>query len=200
MCHPLREYRSGIAYDSCQITVSKPAYHTSPVLLRSKNRARQGFSPTLYSRLGQANAGKGVRQQHSTQPHWPTRCFSERAMCACRIAARQSVKPLILMHCMQVRTSGFGLLNSIGRLSSIGTTFAAGALLDVALWAPLVLAAILLAVGSVAMMLLPESAGGEPDHQCAGPCECWFAIASRQPEYSHSCGHTTLHLRWPSIV
>ncbi|MEW5319852.1 MAG: hypothetical protein WDW38_010974 [Sanguina aurantia] len=58
-----------------------------------------------------------------------------------------------------VRTSGFGLLNSIGRLSSIGTTFAAGALLDVALWAPLALAAVLLAVGSVAMMLLPESAG-----------------------------------------
>lgn len=62
----------------------------------------------------------------------------------------------------QVRASGFGLLNAIGRMSSFVTTYAAGALLEVKLWAPLVVAAVLLALGSVAMMLLPEPAGAAP--------------------------------------
>ncbi|KAG2434782.1 hypothetical protein HXX76_007667 [Chlamydomonas incerta] len=58
-----------------------------------------------------------------------------------------------------LRASGFGLLNAVGRVSSFVTTYAAGALLDVALWAPLVVAAALLAAGSVAMLSLPEPAG-----------------------------------------
>lgn len=73
---------------------------------------------------------------------------------------------------VQVRSSGFGLLNSIGRLSSVATTLAAGWLLELAVWAPLVLAAALLAAGSVAMMLLPEPAGGAARgcHVCTMPC------------------------------
>eukprot|EP00798_Chlamydomonas_sp_ICE-L_P025299 gene25299-10953_t len=59
----------------------------------------------------------------------------------------------------QVRSTGFGLLSSVGRLSSFITTLAAGALLDLALWSPLVVAAVLLAAGSTAMMMLPEPAG-----------------------------------------
>ncbi|KAG2434884.1 hypothetical protein HYH02_012084 [Chlamydomonas schloesseri] len=58
-----------------------------------------------------------------------------------------------------LRSSGFGLLNAVGRVSSFVTTYAAGALLDVALWAPLVVAAVLLAAGSGAMLSLPEPAG-----------------------------------------
>lgn len=58
-----------------------------------------------------------------------------------------------------MRASGFGLLNAIGRVSSFVTTYGAGALLEVALWAPLVVAAVLLALGSLAMMMLPEPAG-----------------------------------------
>eukprot|EP00198_Chlamydomonas_reinhardtii_P010788 XP_001700125.1 predicted protein [Chlamydomonas reinhardtii] len=58
-----------------------------------------------------------------------------------------------------LRSSGFGLLNAVGRVSSFVTTYAAGALLDLALWAPLVVAAALLAAGSAAMLSLPEPAG-----------------------------------------
>lgn len=47
----------------------------------------------------------------------------------------------------------------MGRVSSFVTTYAAGALLDLALWAPLVVAAALLAAGSAAMLSLPEPAG-----------------------------------------
>ncbi|KAG1670420.1 hypothetical protein FOA52_010155 [Chlamydomonas sp. UWO 241] len=58
-----------------------------------------------------------------------------------------------------VRSTGFGLLGATGRLSSLVCTYAAGELLDVALWAPLVFAAVLLAGGSACMMRLPEPAG-----------------------------------------
>ncbi|GLC41648.1 hypothetical protein PLESTB_000693100 [Pleodorina starrii] len=58
-----------------------------------------------------------------------------------------------------LRSSGFGLLNALGRVSSFATTYAAGALLQSALWAPLLLAAVLLAAGSAAMLHLPEPAG-----------------------------------------
>ncbi|GAX81918.1 hypothetical protein CEUSTIGMA_g9346.t1 [Chlamydomonas eustigma] len=58
-----------------------------------------------------------------------------------------------------LRTTGFGLLGATGRISSLVTTYAAGALLAWKLWAPLVLAAGLLAAGSFAMMMLPEPAG-----------------------------------------
>ncbi|KAG2490792.1 hypothetical protein HYH03_010714 [Edaphochlamys debaryana] len=58
-----------------------------------------------------------------------------------------------------LRASGFGFLNALGRVSSFLTTYAAGALLDVALWAPLAVAAVMLAAGSAAMLSLPEPAG-----------------------------------------
>ncbi|KXZ54800.1 hypothetical protein GPECTOR_4g871 [Gonium pectorale] len=58
-----------------------------------------------------------------------------------------------------LRSSGFGFLNALGRVSSFATTYAAGALLERALWAPLALAAALLAAGSAAMLSLPEPAG-----------------------------------------
>jgi hypothetical protein len=58
-----------------------------------------------------------------------------------------------------VRSTGFGLLAACGRISSFLSTLAAGALLEVKVWAPLVMAAGLLAIGCVAMMTLPESAG-----------------------------------------
>ncbi|GFR50358.1 hypothetical protein Agub_g12568, partial [Astrephomene gubernaculifera] len=59
-----------------------------------------------------------------------------------------------------LRSSGFGLLNALGRLSSFATTYAAGALMEgAASWAPLLLAAVLLAAGSAAMLSLPEPAG-----------------------------------------
>ena len=55
----------------------------------------------------------------------------------------------------QVRSSGFGLLNSVGRVSSFVSIFAAGHLLKVSLWAPLLLSSVLLGIGSLAMMQLP---------------------------------------------
>ncbi|EFJ41242.1 hypothetical protein VOLCADRAFT_68484, partial [Volvox carteri f. nagariensis] len=60
-----------------------------------------------------------------------------------------------------LRSSGFGLLNAVGRVSSFVTTYAAGALLEAALWAPLLVAAVLLAAGSAAMLKLPEPAGDQ---------------------------------------
>lgn len=69
---------------------------------------------------------------------------------------------------LQLRSSGFGLLNAVGRVSSFATTYAAGALLDVKLWAPLVMAAVMLAAGSAAMLLLPEPAGGGRGGACSG--------------------------------
>ncbi|GIL82870.1 hypothetical protein Vretimale_8369 [Volvox reticuliferus] len=58
-----------------------------------------------------------------------------------------------------LRSSGFGLLNAVGRVASFTTTYAAGTLLEMALWAPLLMAAVLLAMGSLAMLRLPEPAG-----------------------------------------
>ncbi|WIA21848.1 hypothetical protein OEZ85_004224 [Tetradesmus obliquus] len=58
----------------------------------------------------------------------------------------------------EVRSTAMGLLGATGRLASFATTFLAGALMQLQLWAPLVVAAGLLAAGSLAMMLLPEMA------------------------------------------
>lgn len=67
-----------------------------------------------------------------------------------------------------LRSSGFGVLQAIGRVASFATTYAAGALIEVQLWAPLVMAAVLLGAGSGAMMLLPEPAG-QPLEDSSGP-------------------------------
>ena len=58
-----------------------------------------------------------------------------------------------------MRSSGFGLLNSVGRVLSFVSTFAAGRLLKVSLWVPLLLSSALLGIGSLAMMQLPDTAG-----------------------------------------
>lgn len=65
-----------------------------------------------------------------------------------------------------IRATGFGLLAGCGRVSSFLTTLAAGALLEVKLWAPLVMAAALLAAGSIAMMSLPEPGESRPVAHC----------------------------------
>lgn len=52
-----------------------------------------------------------------------------------------------------------GLLGAGGRVSALIFTHAAGSLMDWALWAPLVLAATLLAIVAAAMLACPETAG-----------------------------------------
>ncbi len=72
-------------------------------------------------------------------------------------------------------------------MSSFVTTYAAGALLDVALWAPLVVAAVLLAAGSAAMMALPEPAGKGRGNcvwahiymLCGAAVSCWRRAVQR---------------------
>lgn len=59
----------------------------------------------------------------------------------------------------EVRATGMGLLGAGGRASALVFTHVAGSLMDWALWAPLVLAAALLAVGAAAMLACPETAG-----------------------------------------
>jgi hypothetical protein len=55
------------------------------------------------------------------------------------------------------------------RLASFATTYMAPALMERALWAPLVVAAALLVAGSVAMMALPEPAGKPLEDVLARP-------------------------------
>jgi VNT family MFS transporter (synaptic vesicle glycoprotein 2) len=54
-------------------------------------------------------------------------------------------------------------------VASFATTYMAAALMERALWAPLVVAAVLLAAGSVAMLGLPEPAGWPLEDALARP-------------------------------
>jgi hypothetical protein len=87
------------------------------------------------------------------KPSFPS-CNARAPVC---LFPNRTVRPRC--HSPQLRSSGFGLLNAVGRVSSFTTTYVAGQLLEVALWAPLVMAAVLLAAGSIAMLSLPEPAG-----------------------------------------
>lgn len=82
-----------------------------------------------------------------------------------------------------MRSSGFGLLNATGRLSSLVTTYVTGALLEVAVWAPLLMAAVLLAIGSAAMLVLPEPAGALPKRYTCGA----VLLASNPFQKQESC-------------
>eukprot|EP00879_Flechtneria_rotunda_P009853 GHRR01010305.1.p1 GENE.GHRR01010305.1~~GHRR01010305.1.p1 ORF type:complete len:541 (+),score=182.46 GHRR01010305.1:268-1890(+) len=57
----------------------------------------------------------------------------------------------------EVRSTAMGLLGATGRLAAFTTTLLAGALMGFRLWAPLIVAAGMLAAGSMAMLMLPET-------------------------------------------